>query len=59
MTCNKKLKKSKIPYQTVYNKLEISYVSQELKSLTKLEIALISQRLLLKKNSYHGKRTNA
>ena len=49
MTCNKKTKKNKIPCQAVYNKLEISDVPQELKSLNKLEIALISQRLLFKK----------
>ena len=57
MICNKKTKK-KIPCQAVYNKLEISDVPQELKSLNKLEIALISQRLLFKKNSYHGERKN-
>ena len=49
VTCNKKTKKNKISRQPVYNKLEISYVPQELKSLNKLEIALISQRLLFKK----------
>ena len=49
MTRNKKTKNNKIPSQAIYNKLEISYVPQELKSLNKLEIALISKRLLLKK----------
>ena len=49
MTCNKKTKKNKIPCQAAFNKLEISYVLQELKSLYKLEIALISQRLLFRK----------
>ena len=51
MACNKKTKKNKIPCQTVYNKLEISYFSQELKYLSKLEIVLISQLLLLKKTA--------
>ena len=51
MVCNKKTKKNKIPCQTVYNKLEISYFSQELKYLSKLEIVLISQLLLLKKTA--------
>ena len=50
MTCNKKTKKNKIPCQAVYNKLEISRLSQELKSLNKLKI---------QKNSYYDERTNA
>lgn len=45
--------------QLVYNKLDISDVPQELKPLNKLEIALIFQQLLIQKNSYHDKRTNA
>ena len=46
--------------QVIYNNPEyVSYVRQELKSLNKLEIALISQQLLFKKNNYHGKRKNA
>ena len=49
MTYNKETKKNKIPFQAVYKKLEISDVLQELKSLNKLEIALISQWLLFKK----------
>ena len=49
MTCKKKTEKNKIPCQAVFNKLEISDVPQELKTLNKLEIALISQRLLFKK----------
>ena len=49
MTCKKKTQKNKIPCQAVFNKLEISDVPQELKTLNKLEIALISQRLLFKK----------
>ena len=55
MTCNKKTKKNKISYQAVYNKLEISDVPQELKSLNKIEIILISQRLLFKKMAIMAK----
>ena len=53
MISNMETKKNKIPCQAVYNKLEISYVSQHAKcvSLNKFEIALISQRLLLKKRA--------
>ena len=47
--CNKKTKQNKTPCQAVYNKLGISYFQQELMSLNKSEIALISLRLLLKK----------
>ena len=50
MTRNKKTKKNKIPCPAVYNKLEISRLSQELKSLNKLKI---------QKNSYYDERTNA
>ena len=50
MTCNKKTKKNKIPCKALYNKLEISDIPQELKSLNKLEIALIFQCLLFKKS---------
>ena len=49
VTYSKKTKKNKISFQAVYNKLQISDAPQELKSLNKLEIALISQRLLFKK----------
>ena len=56
MSCNKKSKKYRIPCQVIYNKLEILCVPQELKSLHKLEIALISQRLLLKKIAIMAKR---
>ena len=51
-----KRKLTKIPYQAVFNKLEISGVHQELKTLNKLEIALISQRLLFKKITIMSKR---
>ena len=47
--CNKKTKQNETPCQAVYNKLGISYVQQELMSLNKSEIALISLRLLFKK----------
>ena len=42
MTCDKKSKKNKIPCQAFHNKLEISGVSLEFTSLSKLETALIS-----------------
>ena len=58
MICNKKTKKNKILCQIVYNKFGILYVPQEFKSLNKLEIALISQRLIVNKNSYHDEKTN-
>ena len=49
MTCNKKTEKKKILCQVDYNKPESFDVHQELKSLNKLEIALIPQWLLFKK----------
>ena len=49
MTCKKKIQKNKIPCQAVFNKLKISDVPEELKTLNKLEIALISRRLIFKK----------
>ena len=49
MKCNKKTKKNKISYQAVCDKLGISEFPQELKSSNKLEIYLISPRLLFKK----------
>ena len=50
MRSNKKTNENKIPCQAVENKLKIiSDVPQELKSLNKLQIALISQWLLFKK----------
>ena len=55
VTYSKKTKKNKIPFQAVYNKLQISDALQELKSLNKLEIALISQRLLFKKTTIMAK----
>ena len=55
MACNKKTKKNKTPCQEVYNKHEISYVPQELNSLNKLDIVLISERLLLKKKAIIAK----
>ena len=45
----KKTQKNEIPFQAVFDKLEIFDVPQELKTLNKLEIALASQRLLFKK----------
>ena len=49
LTCSKKTNKNKIPCQAVCNKLEVADIPQELKSLNKLEITLISHRLLFKK----------
>lgn len=56
MTCNKKTKKNQILCRVVYNKLEISDVFQELKSLSKLEVA--TSVIAIQKYSYHGERSN-
>ena len=49
LTCSKKVKNNKVPCQTVCNKLKVSEIPHELSILNKLEIALISKRLLFKK----------
>ena len=49
MTCKKKNQTNKIPCQAVFNKLEISDVPQELKTLNKAKTVLILQQLLFKK----------
>ena len=56
MTCNKKTKKNQILCRVVYNKLEISDVFQELKSLSKLEVT--TSVTAIQKYSYHGERSN-
>ena len=56
MTCNKKTKKNKILCLVVYNKLEISDIFQESKSLSKLKTA--TSVAALQKYSYHGERAN-
>ena len=48
-TCDRYLKKKKIPPQAVCNKSNIQIVPCELKNLNRLERVLISRRLLFKK----------
>ena len=49
LTCHKKLNKSEIPAQSVYNKLEIFDFPDDLANLNRLEKAIISRRILFKK----------
>jgi len=51
-TCQKNLKRGKIPAQAVANKLYVEDIPEELASLNKLESALISKRLLFKKRCH-------
>ena len=48
-TCHRKLKKSDIPAQAVWNKLAIFNLPEELSSLNRLERVIISRRILFKK----------
>jgi len=48
-TCDKKLKKSKIPAQSVWNKLDIFLFPADLDNLNRLERVIISRRILFKK----------
>ena len=50
-TCDKNLKKNKIPCQAVVNKLHIMNLPNEFSNLRKLEKVLIAKRLLFKKIS--------
>ena len=45
-TCHKKLLKSEIPAQSIWNKLGISLLPDELANLNRLEKAIISRRIL-------------
>ena len=49
LTCDKKLKKSEIPAQAVWNKLEIYDFPNDLPNVNRLEKAIISRRILFKK----------
>ena len=49
-------KKNKILCQTVFSKLELSDVPQELKTWSKLQFALISQQLIFEKISIMSKK---
>jgi len=49
LTCDKHLANSKIPPQSVWNKLEVFNLPPELTSLKKLEKILIAKRILFKK----------
>ena len=49
LTCDKKIKKKKVPCQAVCNKLEVFEFPKELKGLKKLEKIIIAKRLLFKK----------
>jgi len=49
MTCDKYLKKSEIPPQAVWNKLEVFDLPDEIRCLNRLEQILISKRILFKK----------
>ena len=48
-TCHKKLIKSEIPAQAVWNKLDISVLPDDLPNLNRLEKVIISRRILFKK----------
>ena len=49
ITCDKYLKKSEIPPQAVWNKLDIIDLPNEIQCLNRLEQILISKRILFKK----------
>ena len=51
LTCDRKVKKNIVPCQSVTNKLNVFDIPNELGCLNKLEVALISKRLLFKKIS--------
>ena len=48
-TCHKKLKKGKIPCQSVYNKLDIFKLPRQFTDIRRLEQVLVSRRILFKK----------
>ena len=48
-TCHTKLKKSEIPAQAVWNKLEFFLLPDDLANMNRLERAIISRRILFKK----------
>ena len=48
-TCQLTFKKGKLPAQTVFNKLEIFAPPEVIKNLNRLELVLISRRILFKK----------
>ena len=49
MTCHQNLIKNKIPCQSVWNKLTLDTIPEEISFLNRLEKILISKRILLKK----------
>ena len=49
LTCHKKLVKSEIPAQAVWNKLDIYDFPDDLANLNRLEKAILSRRILFKK----------
>ena len=55
-TCQKHLYENKIPCQTVYNKMALDPLPEELKDFKKFKKVLISKRILFKKIAImHGK----
>ena len=50
-TCHTKLKKSEIPAQAVWNKLEFFLLPDDLANMNRLERAIISRRILFKKST--------
>ena len=51
LTCDKYLSKKEVPCQSVWNKLTLDDIPEELSSLNRLENILISKRILFKKIS--------
>ena len=48
-TCQSKVKKFKVPHQTVANKLSVEWLPGEFRNFRQLETVLIERRILFKK----------
>ena len=49
-TCHSKVKRNKIPCQSVFNKLSAEQLPSEFRNLRRLEIVLVARRIFFKKN---------
>ena len=55
-TCHKHLSRNKMPCQTVFNKMSLDPIPDELKDLRNLDKILISKRIIFRKITVmHGK----
>ena len=48
-TCHKHISRNELPYQAVFNKINLDPIPDELKNLKKLEKIFISKRIIFKK----------